>query len=319
MDINNCKLQNISNKKYFSELIRIPLSHLKNVRKYYTTVPFTQMTQKNKPRTLYNPSTEHKRILKSINRHLQKIIIPEYVIGGVKGKSYINNGEIHNGQSFFCLIDFTDFFPSTNEKYVYNFFRYKLNNSVDIAKILTLLVTETSPSTGVDILPQGYPTSPILSYLSYHGMFSKLKILADANNYKFSCYYDDVTFSSNTFINKNFKKQVIRVTSDYGLKVHPQKSGIYILKNGIRITGTIVRKEGLYAPNKLQLKMINQFKELEQKAKVSADHDEIISLINRVQGTVSAIKSIEKDRSFPHITRRLKEIRHSSKINNIAK
>lgn len=60
-------------------------------------------------------------------------------------------------------------------------------------------------------LPQGYSTSPMLSFLAYHKMYDRLNTFAEKNNLTFSAYYDDFTFSSNEFIPKYCMKEAIKI------------------------------------------------------------------------------------------------------------
>ncbi|WP_052676075.1 reverse transcriptase family protein [Paenibacillus sp. IHBB 10380] len=309
IDYTVCTLYGVKNKKYLSELLKIELFKLKEIEKYYITLPFSKKMGNNKIRLLYNPSKEYKDILKRLNYFLQKIVLPDYVFGGIKKRDYIQNASKHKDNKFFLIIDLKDFFPSTSDTYVYNFFKNKLNMSIDVAKICTLLVTEQS-EINTRYLPQGYSTSPILSYLCYFEMFNSINSLSINNNITYSCYYDDNTFSSKNIIIKDFKNKIVEIIKSYNLQVNPKKT--ILLKNtkGVRITGTIVNNNILSAPNPLQGKMYINFNKLVNSDLTDMNEAKnIIKLCNIVQGCSSAIKSIERQRKFPHILKKVKEIR----------
>ena len=189
--------------------------------------------------------------------------------------------------------------------------------SEDIAKICTLLTTEPLPKSNKRHLPQGYTTSPYLSFLSYFDMYNGIYTVAANAGMNFSCYYDDFTFSSSTFINKTFKNRVINIIKEHGLQVNEEKTRLYKTKNKvIKITGSIIHEDKLKSPNPLQKEMYHTFRDLvsiyEDKS-LPLPTKKVITMCNKVQGMKTAIKSIEKNREFPYIDNKLKEIREFTK------
>lgn len=309
-----CYLKKQSNKKRLSQFLKIEMYKLKEVSKYFPVSPFEREFGNGKKRRLYNPNREYKQVLKRINISLQQIPIPSYVFGGIKKRDYVKNATVHKDNIYYLLMDLKDFFPSTSETFVYDFFKKKLGLAVDIARILTLLVTvPNEENSNCRNLPQGYSTSPVLSYLAYYDMFEKIRILAHSHGIEFTCYYDDLTFSSPSLIGKTFKKQVIEIIEQFGLMVNNKKTQLIRNINGTRITGTIVKNNKLYSPNKLQRKLTDKFNELNNLdlSDPMIERNAVIQLCNTVQGCCSAITSIEKTRKFPHILSKVREIRRS--------
>lgn len=311
VNFNECKLYGITNKKYLSHLLHIELKKLKNIESYYSTSPFKkQSSNSTKIRLLYNPHPEYKKVLKRLNSLLKKITPPEYIYGGIKNRSYVMNADIHKDKEYLLCMDLKDFFPSTSDDYIYKFFKNKLCMSDDIAKICTLLTTEPLPKSNKRHLPQGYSTSPYLSFLSYFNMYNGIYTLATNAGMTFSCYYDDFTFSSSTFINKSFKNTVINIIEEHGLQVNEDKTRLYKVKNkGIKVTGSIISDGKLKSPNKLQKNMYNTFQDLI----LIYEHEplainKLTTMYNKVQGMKTAIKSIEKNRDFAYIENKLNEI-----------
>lgn len=309
---NQCRLYGVSNKKYLAELLGIDRTLLKDIDYHFKTTPFELHCRNGKTRIVYNPSKEYKRVLKRINYLLQRIELPNYVYGGVKGRNYILNASLHKENSYFLLIDLKDFFPSTNDYFIYKFFKNKLNMSEDIAKIMTLLVSEPShlePSKRH--LPQGYPTSPLLSYFCYFDMYNGIFEKAQKNSITFSCYYDDFTFSSKNKISNTFRNQIVDLIHSYKLIVNLKKTRFCKNIKGIKITGTIVKKHAINVPNKLQHKMYKNFlRLLEIDNYEQTNKDEINHLIYSIQGSISAMKSIEPYKAHPYIQSKIKKIRH---------
>lgn len=311
MDFRASPLYGISNKKYLAELLNIEVFKLKDITKYYSAQPFT--AEKNgKIRTLFNPSPEHKRILKKINSLLSPIGAGNYAFGGIKNRSYVMNVDIHKSNTYYCLIDLKNFFPSTKEIYVYKFFKHKLDMSSDIARICTLLTTEkNSPDSLLRHLPQGYSTSPFLSYLTYLDLFEELNAISISNNLTFSCYYDDLTFSSNSYISKGLKRNIIKRIKHYDLEINTEKSKLIKNNYGLKITGAVIRNNKLLAPNHIQFKLFSKYDQLMKKNSESPyDVKNIIHLCNEVQGLCAAVKSVNPERNFDHINKSIKNIRN---------
>ncbi|MCU5518675.1 hypothetical protein OCF62_29945, partial [Bacillus wiedmannii] len=116
MDFSASKLFGISNKKYVAELLNVEKAKLKNVSSEFVPYKFEQSV-KGKKRILYNPNDIHKAILKKITRMISQLDIPDYTFGGIKGKNYIDNANVHSDNSYLLLVDIKNFFPSTRDSY----------------------------------------------------------------------------------------------------------------------------------------------------------------------------------------------------------
>lgn len=295
---NESFLYNLSNKKFLSEILGIELKILKYLEDYLETEDWKAYKLKNTQRDLYNPSYLHKKALKRLNKALYTIPLPNYLFGGIKRKSYIGNARQHQDSEYFLICDITKFFPSTHESYVYDLFRNKLCMSTDIAKILTLLVTYQHETNNYRYLPQGFPTSPILSYLSYTDMFFSLEKFATRHGLVFTAYYDDLTFSSGTFIPKSIKKELSGIMNSFNFKLNDSKTKFQKRKTN-KVTGVIVTENGLKAPHKLTTKLMQVTNDLKnENASNIFTEDEIISYLNKVRGYIAAIKAIDTERNL---------------------
>ncbi|WP_430787232.1 reverse transcriptase family protein [Virgibacillus flavescens] len=316
MDFQNSKLFGVTNKKYLSELLHIEVYKLKDIEKFFTTKPF--FSKDKKKRMLYNPPLEYKRVIKRMASMLADIEPPDYVYGGIRNRSYVGNANEHLENDYFLLLDIKNFFPSTSEYYVYTFFKDKLQMSKDIAKICSLLTTEPLPhSKASRHLPQGYSTSPLLSFFSYYDMFFGLKTVANRNNIKFTCYYDDLTFSSRSFISKKFRSHVISIVNSFKLSVNTRKSRLLHNRRGIGVTGTVIKNNRLYVPNQLQLKTVKVYRELtHQFVSQPQDKKRLDNLCNKLQGYIIAVKAVEPDKPTNHFSHKLNEVKeYLRKIN----
>lgn len=112
------------------------------------------------------------------------------VNGFVKGRDIKRNASFHVGRKFVFNIDLKDFFPSITFPRIYGMLinrPYLLDPKVAacIAKACTL----------DGILPQGAPSSPIISNLICAKLDSQLASLAHKYKCRYSRYADDITFS----------------------------------------------------------------------------------------------------------------------------
>jgi hypothetical protein len=151
--------------------------------------------------------TAPKYALKCVQRRILNLIQyierPEWVIAGTKEKCYIDNGKFHLNSNYVLTVDIKKFNDNCQREYVYRFFRDKMLNSPDVAKILTDIVTYEKG------IPTGCPTSQLIAYYAYEDMFAGIKKIADNHGCLFSLYVDDMTFSSeNPFDTNTLKRKV---------------------------------------------------------------------------------------------------------------
>lgn len=173
----------------------------------------------------YNASTGtlrkvQDRLLKSI---LQKIPLLPCLKGGMKGQSGAINANIHKGQIFRFQTDITNFFPSVSSEMVCYALRDK-GFSKQVANIITDLTTlSTTKSFHNRSLPQGAPTSPILSNIVFERIAKQLGDVVADKDIKFTTWIDDLTFSSN----KDFRDLIpslIQIISKNGFKISRKKT-----------------------------------------------------------------------------------------------
>lgn len=197
-----------------------------------------------KKRTITPSKGALKKIQTSIKRNiLDSVVIPVYIQGGVKGKSNISNAKIHQGKKYKFTTDLQDFFPSVKHGLVYSVFLNLGFTNVQ-ANWLTRLTTYKYG------LPQGAPTSPGLSNLSFIPIDEKLISICKSSGITYTRYIDDLTFSSaNDFKDKIPK--ILSVVINGGFKVSYRKT-LYCGKQ--TITGIDVGNNYIDAPLKIREK-----------------------------------------------------------------
>ena len=114
-----------------------------------------------------------------------------HVHGFVKGKSAVTNASMHYRQRWILRIDLKDFFPSIHFGRVMGVFRaHPFEFPYDVATVLAQICCYRRE------LPQGAPTSPILSNLVCRGLDRSLAAIAKAMHCSYTRYADDMCFSS---------------------------------------------------------------------------------------------------------------------------
>ena len=142
MKYSDCPLYSLQSKKRLCYLLNITnKDFLKQDYVSSLVEPFVKTTAK--PRLIEPSRDDLKAIQKRIKNALGKIIVPENVFSGVKGRSYVDNAFFHVSDRLIYLykIDFTAFFPSISREKVYRFFNDELCCSPDIAEILSNFTT----------------------------------------------------------------------------------------------------------------------------------------------------------------------------------
>lgn len=186
-------------------------------------------------RIIHAPKDNLKWIQRKLSDTLVKIHL-DYLIanniksvishGFQKGKSIITNASAHKHKKYILNIDISDFFPSFHFGRVQGYFHKskEFNFSKEVSTIIAQLACYEGK------LPQGAPTSPIISNLIFN--IVDLRILALAKKYKldYTRYADDMSFSTN---NKAFKKDYLAFIQE--LEELLGKNGFEINKNKTRL------------------------------------------------------------------------------------
>ena len=224
--------------------------------KDYTSKKYRRFTDVKEPR---------KTALKQLNKYLSELRIPNYVFAKTDG-GYVKNANRHKGNTSFLLIDIASFYPNCKFKYVKNFFMsgagFKMKN--DLAQRMAELVTIPSYNKKVRIIPQGFPTSTLISFFSYRQMFAELNKLALEYRLVFSTYVDDVTFSTkdDKFDFESIIEKIDDILNRYGHSRKIEKTQICHLDNGEcpTITGIWIKRYKVRASSKMYRKMIYNYR-----------------------------------------------------------
>jgi RNA-directed DNA polymerase len=117
---------------------------------------------------------------------------PDSCQGFTTGRSIVTNAFIHKNARYVFNVDLEDFFPSIHFGRILGLFRSKPFNCPPKCAIILARLCCYQGS-----IPQGAPTSPLLSNMICFGMDRELTALARDRGCRYSRYADDITFSSN--------------------------------------------------------------------------------------------------------------------------
>lgn len=200
-------------------------------------------------RTISSPIPVLKRVqsilAQSFNAYYKP---PTCVHGFVPGRSIVTNAKQHTRKSAIVEVDLANFFPSISAARVHGLLRKSpFSFSEEVINTITELVCNNGS------LPQGSPSSPILSNMICYRMDKQLSSFANKNRILYSRYADDITFSStsrhriNSIIDESseskISKEIEAIITKNGFSINQSKSRI--LNNCTRqtVTGIIVNKK----------------------------------------------------------------------------
>lgn len=209
-------------------------------------VDFTIPKKSGGQRKISAPIKPLKAIQSAINILLQSIFVPDdHATGFVLGRSVKDNALIHVGQTCIFNTDLENFFPSITKLMVRKALHRELGDKLQSNEVINIIcrLCTVPDSSGKEVLPQGAPTSPILSNIVLKSLDDDMSKLAERMRCKYSRYAYDITFSHGKTIRRMspfWQSRIYNIIAKYGLKVNEKKTKTFI--SGIRqeVTGVIV-------------------------------------------------------------------------------
>lgn len=210
----------------------------------YEETPITKKNGSN--RIISKPHSIIKNVQREVNEILQiNYNPPSNVHGFIKSfnnetKTILTNANKHTKKKIVMNFDIEGFFDSIHFGRVYGLLLAKpfLLDKQLAAKFATLFTYK-------DKLPQGAPTSPIISNIICIELDHKLVQYSKKQTITYTRYADDLTFSTNrSSINiPRIEKDIVRIINKCGFKINKDKTRVQFSKQRQIVTGLIVNKK----------------------------------------------------------------------------
>ncbi|MBC2116769.1 retron Ec67 family RNA-directed DNA polymerase/endonuclease [Listeria booriae] len=312
--------ENIKTRGDLAGLLNIPSSklsyilYIKKIENLYSS--FKLPKKSGGHRVINSPEEDLKDIQKSLAKFLsrqQKIIWDARGINQnishafIEGKNIISNAENHMNKRFILNVDLEDFFDSFHFGRVRGFFAQNrdFRFPIDIATIIAQISCYNRT------LPQGAPSSPIITNLICNILDIRLLKISKKYRVNYTRYADDLTFSTNdrSFSDK-YMKFLVEISLEIkhaGFMINNKKTRLQLKDSRQEVTGLIVNKK------------VNVKKEYYKKTRAMADNlyrhktfdiDGKPGTINKLEGRFSFINQL--DRRNNEINRKRVELTQKS-------
>lgn len=247
------------------------------------------------------------------------------------GSSIVSCAQRHCMGGWLVKLDIHDFFESVPERSVYDVFRaigYQPLVSFELARLCTrpwvdppderrdARTVRNHAARGIELyrreltghLPQGAPTSPMLSNLACIGLDERLSALARSARLAYTRYSDDLTFSGppGTFDRKNAIGVVDRVREilrSHGFRMHEKK--ISIVPPGGRkvVLGLLVDRERPRLPGELRRRLADHVRGVEGFGiaghAVERNFEAPTGMVNHIAGLLRFARDVEPEFADP--------------------
>ncbi|WP_205503387.1 reverse transcriptase domain-containing protein [Rufibacter psychrotolerans] len=191
-------------------------------------------------RKITAPDLFLKKIQRRINFALDLLFKPKAAAHGfVTGRSIVSNAKVHVGKKYVYNVDLKDFFPTIHFgriKAVLQLHPFKMKPK------FAQLIAHICCFEG--ILPQGAPTSPIITNIICQQLDKNLVSFAKFYKCYYTRYADDLTFSSdkNSFKEKFYEDLVLHLTNA-GFALNEKKTRKQTRTQRQEVTGIIVNEK----------------------------------------------------------------------------
>lgn len=322
-------IKDVENARDLASLLRIDYSYLtyllyrKRPENCYKTFEIPKKC--GKTRTINAPIEPLKFVQKRLSDQIwkyefylreQKGVDSKISHAFEKNKSIFTNANIHKCKKYIINLDLKDYFDSFHFGRVRGFFTNNNNYllPIDVATIIAQLTCYNG------CLPQGAPSSPIITNLISNIMDMMLLSIAKKYKVNYTRYADDLTFSTNDIriIEKfdRFLEDVNKVVKKSGFNINEEKTRLQYNSSRQVVTGLVVNKKlnishdyfketkamafSLYTKGKFNI---------ESKEGTMAQLEGRFSFINQIDKYNNNLDSNVKRRSFRKLNKREEQYR----------
>ncbi|MBI9054767.1 MAG: RNA-directed DNA polymerase [Bacteroidales bacterium] len=198
-----------------------------------------------KERIIDAPDNYLKRVQTLINDLLQIIFEPKVhnaTNGFLLNRDIVRNARVHVNKRYLLNLDIEDFFPTISFRRVKSVLELAPFNLNTEKENLAFIIANICSLKGK--LPQGAPTSPILSNIVTQQLDRRITKYCLKKNVKYSRYADDLSFSSNLDVfDKAFIKGLTIIVKKEGFKINKEKTRMNSNMERQQVTGIIVNEK----------------------------------------------------------------------------
>lgn len=193
-------------------------------------------------RTILAPDEYLKHTQYLINILLQIVFenkVNHFTNGFLINRNIVRNATPHINKKYVLNIDIKDFFPSIPFRRIKKTLEFQPFDLQMAREEIGFVIANIATYKG--FLPQGAPTSPILSNIVTQKLDRKIESICKEENIKFSRYADDLTFSSNkNVLTETFVNKVYSIIKEEGFMPNDQKTRLRSKGQRQEVTGVIV-------------------------------------------------------------------------------
>ncbi|MGG4345858.1 retron St85 family RNA-directed DNA polymerase [Paenibacillus lautus] len=229
----------IYDANHFSQLVGYHQNYIMKVsnsqRSFYREFKIPKKN-KNEYRYIHEPLPNLKVIQRWILDEILNNLTPSAFTKAFRtGYSIKDNAKYHRKQEKVLTIDIKDYFKSIDYDKVFSYFR-SLGYSKQVAVILSKICTLD------DELPQGAPTSPMLSNLITLRLDHRISRFASKHGIRYTRYADDLTLSGQ--FNEGFVINFLRnVLLSEGFLINEKKTRVRKQNQQQEVTGIVVNEK----------------------------------------------------------------------------
>ncbi len=199
-------------------------------------------------------SYTYKLLLQALNEVFKAVYTPSnYAMGFTQGKSVVMNAERHQGMNYVFNTDLKDFFPSITKTQLKKrlqllpfYFSEQMALFISGLCVMREEIHIDNVKRFFYVLPQGAPTSPIITNMVCDTLDSRLAGLAKRFRLNYSRYADDITFSSMHNVyqeNGPFCEELKRIIWEQHLSINAAKTRLQKRGQRQEVTGLIVNEK----------------------------------------------------------------------------
>lgn len=218
------------------------------VKRYRT---FEIKKKNGEPRKISAPYRTLHSIQSALNAFFKEIYTPsDYAMGFTSGRSVVDNANIHVGHNYILNMDLKNFFPSIQEGRVIARLQlppFCFNKEISqlIGGLCSIRIEDEEGNENF-VLPQGAPTSPLLTNAVCDSLDKRLSRLSSKFGVHYSRYADDMTFSSMHNVyqkDSEFTTKILQIIEEEGFSINKNKTRLQKKGSRQEVTGLIVNKK----------------------------------------------------------------------------